>query len=186
MVLRRILYEEMRRVIDIDHVCTWQIRTPSEVVGVILNVNKAVKLFVVRCGGERRPRHLFTAELNRLLPKHTSFFKVVVDSAFDLVLKLVPSSKRAAMAASLLDELDTGRNQLFPSYPLNEDHIDKFVDYITKEYKRTLMMNEPISSYMCDKQLLSTTLEVLAQFKNSLLYRVDDDSDERPTKRMRV
>ena len=114
------------------------------------------------------------------------------------------------MAASLLDELDTGRNQLFPSYPLNADHIDRFVDYITKEYKRTLMMNEPTSSHMCDKQfvatelkdpichsnesqigyfsdeLLSTTLEVLAQFKNSLLYRVGDDSDERPTKRMRV
>ena len=91
------------------------------------------------------------------------------------------------MAASLLDELDIGRNELFPSYPLNEDHIDKLVGEIAKEYKKKLMMNEPTSSYICEKILLNTSLEVSAKFKNSLLYRDDDDddddSDERPTKR---
>ena len=43
------------------------------------------------------------------------------------------------------------------------------------------MMNKPSSSYSCDAKLINTTLEVLDQFKNSFLYRGDDD-DARPPK----
>ena len=179
--------QEMRCVIG--DVCPGEINTPFEANKIVNKLNKCAQILKERYGHEEEQLSgHFLIELKRLFLKHKSFFTTFVNYALDTYLKLVLKCKRDAMAASLLDELDIGRNELFPSYPLNEDHIDRFLGEIAKEYKRTLMMSEPTSSYICEKILLNTSLEVSAKFKNSLLYRDDDDddSDERPTKRQRV